>query len=126
VGSFAALFPGVILAFFLLPPSPGILRVMVALGGGAAFSWILTWILVRVFRPSWTVAFRVLGALSAGLFFTFTLPATAAAWGVPAYSGPLTGAALILVGIWTLRAPSEPRVRSARSPLRTAGPPTRS
>jgi hypothetical protein len=124
MGVFASIFPGVIVAFFLLPPTPGVLEVAAALSGGALGSWLLTWSVVRLFRPPWAVAFRLLGALSAALFFIFALPGTAAAWGVPEYSGAFTAAALGLVVVWALRDPGASRIRSARSPsMRTAPPP---
>ncbi len=116
MGTFAAAFPGVIVAFFLLPPSPGVPSVAAALGGGAAASWMLTWILVGLFRPPWAWAFRLLGGLSAALFFYFALPDTAAAWGAPGYSGILRWTALAFVAVWTLRDPAGSRPRSARSP----------
>lgn len=125
-GVFAAIFPGVIVAFFLLPPSPGVLEVAAALSGGALSSWILTWVLVRLLRPPWAVAFRVLGALSAALFFIFALPGTAAAWGRPEYAGFLVVAALGLVVVWAVRDPARHRIRQAPSGRRSTAPPSRS
>lgn len=103
-GAFAAAFPGVVLAFFLLPGDPGVLRAygQVALGAGA--SWVAAAAVVAVTGVGWRVALPTLAALAAAPYAWFTVPGVSAVWGMPRAAGPLQGACLGLVVYWWLRA----------------------
>ena len=112
LGGFAAAFPGVIVAFFLLPPDPAPSGVAARLIAGAVLSWGVVASVTRLLRPRWEVAFRAVAATSAALFCVFALPGTAAAWGAPRLSGILVAAGLAVVAVWTLRTPFRTRMHS--------------
>lgn len=115
LGAFAAAFPGVVLAFFLLPAEPAVARAygQVALGGAA--SWGLVGAALRITRAGWQEAFPALGALSAALYLGFALPGAAGAWGVPEAAPWAGGAGVALAAAWGIRAlrsarPAAPRI----------------
>ena len=98
LGFFAAIFPGIILAFNTLPPDPSIARVVVSYAGWGVASGLATGVVVSFAQPTWRTAFRGLGALSAGLYLGFALPDVARVWGWPG-AGPavqLAGVAFAL------------------------------
>lgn len=104
LGAFAAAFPGVVLAFFLLPPDPGVARAygQVALGGGV--SWAVLGGAVALGGVGWRLAFPTLGALAAGPYLWFALPGVAVAWGVPWAADGLRYAGVALVAVWWIQA----------------------
>lgn len=103
LGAFAAVFPGIVLAFHTLPPQPSVLRVVLGFVGWAAASGLLSVLTIRVTGVSWRTGFRALAAVSAALYLTFALPGIAQVWGVPASASVLRLAGVALVTIWFVR-----------------------
>ncbi len=104
LGVFAAVFPGIVLAFNTLPQDPSLARV---LGGFAAWglsSGLISALVVSLTGLSWRTGFRGLGAVSAALYLGSALPGVVEAWGWPeaGTAASVTGIALALG--WFLRA----------------------
>lgn len=117
-GAFTAALPGFITAYFLATPAPpdrfpqlaGVLAV------GMAVSWLLAAGAVRLTKAPWSVSLPTLGALSAGLYYGFGAPRTAAAWGWSSGVGVLLQVALLsFVVFWW---------RTALRPVTGSRPPT--
>lgn len=102
-GIFVAGFPGLILAFGLLP-DPGPVTPGRAYGqvlGGVALAWVTVLLLTAALRPGVVQAIRMLSVLSAGLFYWFAGPHMAAALGGGPQAGlVLRGGFLLLVAWW--------------------------
>lgn len=104
LGGFAAAFPGVVIAFFALPPDPGALRAYGQVIGAGAASWGLCAALVRLLGLPWRIALPTLAALAAGPYAWFALGDVAVTWGVPGAApwAGLTGATFVT--LWWTRA----------------------
>ena len=100
LGAFGAAFPGVVVAFYLLPPEPSPVQAygQVILWGAA--SWVAAGATVLLTRARWQVALPSFAALAAGAFQWFALPGVAEAWGIPGAGMALRGAGLLLVTVW--------------------------
>ena len=103
LGAFAAVFPGVVLAFNTLPPNPDAARVLTGLLGWGIGSGLVAAIFVGLTQISWRTGFRALGAVSAGLYLGFALPGVAEVWGWPAAGTAAQVAGVALVAGWFLR-----------------------
>lgn len=103
LGAFAAVFPGVILAFNILPPNPGVTRVLIGFLGWGLVSGLASILLMALTRIRWQTGFRALGAVSAGLYLGFALPGVAEVWGWPAAGTAAQVAGVALVAGWFLR-----------------------
>jgi hypothetical protein len=97
-GAFAAALPGFITAYFVATPSGpgGLLPLAGTLALGLLASWTLTAVLVRLTRLPWSSALPTLGALSAGLYYGFSAPRAALAFGWAPEVGLTLQIALVL------------------------------
>ena len=108
-GAFAAALPGLVLAFSRLPDvgSPA-LRVVVLIAGPVA-SWGVARLLVGGLDLGWRVAVPLFAASAAGIHLWTSIPGVLQAWNVDADPAPERWAAMLLVGVWWLRAQDSPR-----------------
>lgn len=118
-GCFVAGFPGLIVAFGLLP-DPGPVTAWRAYGqvlAGVAVSWGTVLLLLTVLQPGVAQAIRGLSVLSAGLFYWFAGPHMAVALGGGPAAAQALRAGFLLVVVWW--AASGRRPVSAMAPART-------
>lgn len=119
-GLFAGSFPGLIVAFGLLP-DPGPVSPLRAYGQvliGMAVAWLVVALAVALRRPTLAGLVRRLAALSAGLFYWFAAPHMAAALEAGPAAGQLLRAGMLgVVAWWALR----PAGGFSRGGPRTAG-----
>ncbi len=104
LGAFAAAFPGVVTAFFLLPEEPGAWDAYRRILAGGGASWVLAALAVWIVRPPWRAALPTLGALAAGPYLWFALPGVVRAWGIPLDPRIAGAAGVLFVAAWWLHA----------------------
>lgn len=81
-GAFAAIFPGLILGFYMLPPSPSVALAYLTILGSGAVSWLIVFAICFLLRPGWRVSIVLLAGISAALHLWFSLPGVLGAWGL--------------------------------------------
>jgi len=110
-GAFALAFPGIVAAFYMMPPtqSGDFLGAALAIGLGGAASWLLIGVMVTLRPLGPTRSLVWVAALAAGLYYWFTAASTAEAFGFPGASAVvLRVAAFALILAWLTRALRSP------------------
>jgi hypothetical protein len=106
-GYFAAAFPGFIVGYFTTDnvPLAGTPALLLHIGTAMVASVLGVMMIVRGLRVPSHRALPVLGALSATLYYWYSGPAIATAWGAPTSLGwTIRGGAITLITWWLVRA----------------------